>query len=117
MSLVLLTVIAGAVVGGRYSDRLLAEAARRLVAAADEGAGVARHGGDEFLLLLPRVPAPVADDGSTHVCTTAWCPVCQVVGFVRDHPEAIASVTHSAAQLARSLKDLVDTALAPQEEQ
>jgi hypothetical protein len=56
-------------------------------------------------------PAP------THVCTETWCPACRVSGFVRDHPEAIASVTYSAAQLARSLKDLVDTALAPQEEQ
>lgn len=61
--------------------------------------------------------APGADDSSEHVCSTGWCPVCQVVGFVREHPEAIASVTQSAVQLARSLKDLVDTALAPQEEQ
>lgn len=63
--------------------------------------------------------AASAEDDATadHVCSTGWCPVCQVVGFVREHPEAIASVTHSAVQLARSLKDLVDTALAPQEKQ
>ncbi|NRQ51023.1 hypothetical protein [Aeromicrobium stalagmiti] len=53
---------------------------------------------------------------SDHVCSTSWCPVCQVVGFVRDNPEALASVTQSAAAFARSLRDLVDTALAPQEE-
>lgn len=54
---------------------------------------------------------------SDHVCTTAWCPVCQVVGFVRQHPDAVASVTQSAAGLARSLRDLVDAALAPQPSQ
>jgi hypothetical protein len=59
----------------------------------------------------------VPGDDPTHVCAEAWCPACRVVGLVRDHPEAIASVTHSAAQLARSLRDLVDTALAPQEKQ
>ena len=64
-------------------------------------------------------PAPATDDvpASDHVCSTSWCPVCQVVGFVRDNPEALASVTQSAAAFARSLRDLVDTALAPQEEQ
>ncbi|KAA1378656.1 hypothetical protein [Aeromicrobium fastidiosum] len=50
-----------------------------------------------------------------HVCSTTWCPVCQVVGFVRDNPDAIASVKRSATDLARSLRDLVDTALAPEE--
>jgi hypothetical protein len=43
--------------------------------------------------------------------------VCQVVGFVRDNPDAIASVTRSATDLARSLRDLVDIALAPEEKQ
>jgi hypothetical protein len=59
------------------------------------------------------------DDGtrteSPHVCSTTWCPVCQVVGFVRDNPDAIASVTRSATDLARSLRNLVDAALAPEE--
>ena len=50
-----------------------------------------------------------------HECTTSWCPVCQVVGFVRDNPDANASVTRSATDLARSLRDLVDAALAPEE--
>ena len=42
---------------------------------------------------------------------TSWCPVCQVVGFVHDNPEALAQVSQSAATLARSLRDLFDAAL------
>lgn len=65
------------------------------------------------------VSPPAADDGARqgaeHVCSTAWCPVCQIVGFVRENPEAVASVTSSAADLARSVRELLDTALAPQE--
>ena len=68
------------------------------------------------------VGAPTVDDHAAHdqtdhdhVCSTTWCPVCQVVGFVRDNPDAIASVKRSATDLARSLRDLVDTALAPEE--
>lgn len=63
--------------------------------------------------------AAAADvDGSAtdqHVCSTSWCPVCQVVGFVRNNPEALDAVTHSATAFVRSLRDLVDVALAPQE--
>ncbi|AWB91969.1 hypothetical protein [Aeromicrobium chenweiae] len=55
--------------------------------------------------------------GHDHTGSLPWCPVCHVVGLARDHPEAVASVTQSAAALARSLRDLVDTALAPQEKQ
>lgn len=43
-----------------------------------------------------------------HVCTNAWCPVCQLVNYVRDHPEAIERVTQSAADLARSVRDLIE---------
>jgi hypothetical protein len=50
-----------------------------------------------------------------HTCSTSWCPVCQVTGFVRDNPDAIASVKRSATDLARSLRDLVETALTPEE--
>ncbi|MET0930714.1 MAG: hypothetical protein ABWX74_14435 [Aeromicrobium sp.] len=67
----------------------------------------------------PTVSDPTSSDhaGSDHVCSTGWCPVCHVVGFVRDHPDAVAAVTQSAAGLARSLRDLVDTALAPKPSQ
>jgi hypothetical protein len=61
-------------------------------------------------------PQTSGDNGETHVCTTTWCPVCQVAGFVRDNPEALASVSASAAQLTRSLRELIDTALTPRDE-
>lgn len=61
--------------------------------------------------------ADAAPGRAEHVCSTTWCPVCQVVGFVREHPESLESVARSATDLARSLRDLVDTALAPQEKQ
>lgn len=54
-------------------------------------------------------------DISTHVCTATWCPVCQVVGFVHDNPHALAHVSRSAAELARSLRDLLENATTPQE--
>lgn len=54
---------------------------------------------------------------SDHVCTATWCPVCQVVGFVQQNPEALAAVTQSAVAFAKSVRDLVDVAMAPQEEQ
>lgn len=57
--------------------------------------------------------AASGSETSDHVCSTTWCPVCQVVGFVRDNPDAVAAVTRSATDLARSLRDLVDTALSP----
>ncbi len=72
---------------------------------------------EAFKLFRAMAAAPATDASADHVCSTAWCPVCQVVGFVRDNPEAISSVTQSAVALARSLRDLVDTALAPQEKQ
>ncbi len=46
-----------------------------------------------------------------HVCTATWCPVCQVVGLVRDNPDAVAQVSASAAALAKSLRDLIDSAM------
>ncbi len=61
-------------------------------------------------------PHAASDEDTTHVCTTTWCPVCQVTGFVRDNPEALAKVSESAAQLTRSLRELIDTALTPREE-
>ena len=55
------------------------------------------------------------DESSTHVCSTSWCPICQVVGFVHDNPEALAQVSQSAATLARSLRELLDAALTPEQ--
>jgi hypothetical protein len=56
------------------------------------------------------------EEAATHVCTATWCPVCQVVGFVQDNPEALAQVSQSAATLARSLRDLFDAAMKPEDE-
>lgn len=56
-------------------------------------------------------------DGSDHVCTATWCPVCQVVGFVKQNPEVVTAVTQSAVAFAKTVRDVVDVALAPQEEQ
>lgn len=61
----------------------------------------------------PGETSAVHDDG--HVCSASWCPLCRVVGFVRDNPDALTAVTHSATALALSLRDLVEQALAPQE--
>lgn len=56
-----------------------------------------------------------AKSDESHVCTaqsscTSWCPVCQVVGLVRDNPDAVAQVSASAAAFAKSLRDLVESA-------
>lgn len=45
-----------------------------------------------------------------HVCTNGWCPLCQMVNYVREHPEAIEKVTQSAADLARSVLNLIEQA-------
>ena len=61
-------------------------------------------------------PSASADgDATPHVCSASWCPVCQVVGFVKDNPEALAQVSRSAAQLTTSLRDLLQGAMTPQE--
>lgn len=75
---------------------------------------------EEAFRLFRAVAAGTGSDDappSEHVCSTGWCPVCQVVGFVRENPEAVTAVTHSAVAFAQSLRDLVDVALAPQDEQ
>jgi hypothetical protein len=72
---------------------------------------------DEAFKLFRAMTSPTDDEAAGHVCSTSWCPVCQVVGFAREHPDAIASVTQSASALARSLRDLVDTAMAPKPSQ
>ena len=61
-------------------------------------------------------PSSAGDASATHVCDNAWCPACQIVGFVRDNPDALAGVAQSAAAFTRSLRDLFDSATAPQDE-
>ncbi|HWV25724.1 MAG TPA: hypothetical protein VNZ66_00760 [Aeromicrobium sp.] len=50
-----------------------------------------------------------------HACPNGWCPVCGVVAFVRDNPEAVQQVTDSAASLARALRELYDAAVNPKD--
>lgn len=48
------------------------------------------------------------DDNMSHVCTTGWCPICQVVGFVHDHPEVVEQVTDAAVELGRTVRDMLE---------
>jgi hypothetical protein len=54
-------------------------------------------------------------DVATHVCTTGWCPICQVVGFVHENPDVVEQVTDAAAELARTVRDMLERALATTE--
>ncbi|VXC03032.1 hypothetical protein [Aeromicrobium sp. 9AM] len=69
-----------------------------------------------FRAMASQPQAASAGDSEPHVCTTTWCPVCQVTGFVRDNPDALTKVSESVAQLTRSLRELIDTAMTPREE-
>ncbi len=84
-------------------------------AASDRVGSVAEEAFKLFRAMAAQ-PQASGDAREAHVCTTGWCPVCHVVGFVRDNPEALAKVSDSAAQLTRSLRDLIDTALTPRDQ-
>ena len=82
--------------------------------------------GQEALRLLRALnaqqPSPSADSESPaveasddHACPNGWCPVCGVVAFVRDNPEAVAQVTDSAMAMMRALRDLYDAAVNPKD--
>jgi hypothetical protein len=53
----------------------------------------------------------------THVCTTGWCPICQVVGYVQDHPELVEQVTETvtdaAIQVGRVVRDFLEKTIPP----
>ncbi len=68
---------------------------------------------EEAFKLFRALSAPSTEPKTDepHVCTATWCPVCQVVGLVRDNPDAIAQVSAAAAAFAKSLRDLVDSAV------
>jgi hypothetical protein len=54
-----------------------------------------------------------------HVCTTAWCPICQMVGYVQDHPELVEQitdvVTDAALQIGRTVRDFLDKTMPPED--
>jgi hypothetical protein len=64
----------------------------------------------------PEEPAELA--APTHVCTTGWCPICQVVGYVQDHPELVEQVTETvtdaAIQVGRVVRDFLDKTIPPE---
>jgi hypothetical protein len=61
---------------------------------------------------------PSTPPASTHVCTTGWCPICQVVGYVQDHPEMVdqvaETVTDAAIQVGRVIRDFLDKTIPPE---
>ena len=63
-----------------------------------------------------RPPAEGESAGpAAHVCTTGWCPICQVVGFVHENPDVVEQVTDAAAELGRTVRDMLERALATPE--
>ena len=52
-------------------------------------------------------------DGAGHVCTTGWCPICQVVGYVHENPEVVEQVTDAAVQFGRTVRDALERTLSP----
>jgi hypothetical protein len=66
--------------------------------------------------LAAEARRPAADGettGAGHVCTTGWCPICQVVGYVHDHPEVVEQVTDAAVEFGRSLREMLERAVPP----
>ena len=64
-----------------------------------------------------RRPAGEEDDdtgtASVHVCTTGWCPICNVVGYIHDHPEVVEQVTDAAVEFGRTVREAIARALPP----
>jgi hypothetical protein len=58
-----------------------------------------------------------AEEGPTevdgHVCSTGWCPICNVVGFVHENPEVVEQVTDAAVQFGRTVRDVLERTLQP----
>ena len=65
----------------------------------------------------PQTPQSVPLAGE-HVCTTGWCPICQVVGYLHDHPELVDqvtdTVTDAAVQMGRAVREFLDKTLPPE---
>jgi hypothetical protein len=61
---------------------------------------------------------PDAAPTSEHVCTTGWCPICQVVGYLHDHPELVEQLTETvsdaAVQAGRVVRDFLDKTFPPE---
>lgn len=73
--------------------------------------------GDETGADDVRADGSAAHASGEHVCTTGWCPICQVVGYLQDHPEMVEqvtdTVTDAALQIGRALRDFLDKTMPP----
>ncbi len=60
-----------------------------------------------------------ATEATAHVCSTGWCPICQLVGYVQDHPELVEqvtdTVTEAAIQIGRVVRDFLDKTVPPEQ--
>lgn len=69
-------------------------------------------------LLRALAAERLSTGGAEHVCTTTWCPICQLVGYLHDHPELIEQVTETVSDAAvtvgRIVRDFLDTTLPPE---
>lgn len=90
---------------GQETMKLLRAIATERMRPHDSAAGINEIDADE----------PAA---SEHVCTTGWCPICQVVGYVQEHPELVEQVTETvtdaAVQIGRVLRDFLDKTMPPE---
>lgn len=66
----------------------------------------------------PEASTPASEVSGEHVCTTGWCPICQVVGYVNEHPELVEQVTETvtdaAIQVGRVIRDFLDKTIPPE---
>jgi len=60
-----------------------------------------------------RRPAADGEADAGHVCSTGWCPICQVVGYIHEHPEVVEQVTDAAVQFSRSVRDALERTVPP----
>ena len=70
---------------------------------------------EEAMKLIYALSTGAGGEQTDHVCTNTWCPLCQLVNYVRDHPEALEKVTASAADLARTVLQLIEQVKPPTE--
>ena len=110
----------------------MAEAEEPIGTLAQETAKLLHAIAAERLKLVPDEPVDVHIDGDgesahaptheagEHLCTTNWCPICQAVGYLQDHPELVEqvtdTVTDAAIQIGRVLRDFLDKTLPPESE-
>ena len=85
-------------------------------ASGQEGVGSLAQETAQLLHALAAEARRPAADGEPrrrqrHVCTTGWCPICQVVGYVHEHPEVVEQVTDAAVQFGRTVRDVLEHAV------